>query len=256
MEISTISQSKKLLELTKEKLTGISSCRADKRDNWDDYAALKNEEAFLEEKIKAMSKRAESMWRRSNVGDWFSGRTFDNWDKSRFPNQYKRCVEFAENMTVGDGKSIILAGMVGTGKTHLATAIANYAVYEHGISAYFNTVGGLLREIQRNFKGGNSLDAEKIAKECGLLVMDDLGKEDLSKWGEQILFDILDTRYRNGLAIIVTTNKDLAELNDRFDEAVMSRLVSTSETLEFKGEDYRIASKPVYNAILTNIGGG
>jgi DNA replication protein DnaC len=88
----------------------------------------------------------------------------------------------------------------------LGTATANVLVYEHGVSAYFETFAGIIRRIQKSFKGGDDGDIEETAKHVGLLILDDLGKEKYSEWSSQVLFDIVDTRYRNQLPIIITSN--------------------------------------------------
>ena len=221
---------------------------------WKDISELLDLEAMYQQRVDSLSRRAQRLWEKSNVGEWFKTCTFDSWDNTRFPTQKAACMEYAESLKEINGQCLFLYGQSGVGKTHLATAVANYAVYELGISAYFTTYAGMVREIQKGFKGRRydeeQVDVEKLAKSTGLLILDDLGKESITNWSEQILFDLVDTRYRAAAPMIITSNMAPEELTAKYDYAAISRLISMSKVMSMYGYDYRQErNKPAFEEV-------
>jgi DNA replication protein DnaC len=76
-----------------------------------------------------------------------------------------------------------------------------------------------------------------------LLVLDDLGAEKVTDknrlWVEEIFYKILDHRIRYCLPTVVTTNATMEDLNSRFGERIMSRLIGVSDVVMAEGPDYR-----------------
>ena len=106
-----------------------------------------------------------------------------------------------------DMSCLILAGKAGTGKTHLAIAIAIDAM-RHGRQAIFRLVSELIDELREANKDNSDKYYElmKTYKEVSCLVLDDMGKERTTKAGVDYVYQIVDYRYRHNLQTIMTTN--------------------------------------------------
>jgi DNA replication protein DnaC len=118
---------------------------------------------------------------------------------------------------------LIFAGGYGSGKTHLAAAIAHYR-QEHGQEVMFLTVPDLLDYIRTTFEPDSSVTFNKLfdrVRNVPLLVLDDLGAESAKPWAQEKLFQIIDYRYVAGLPTVITVAKEIEKLNQR----VASRLI-------------------------------
>lgn len=134
---------------------------------------------------------------------------------------------------------LVLLGGYGAGKTHLAAAIANYAV-SLGRSAIFVVVPDLLDHLRAAFAPGSDEGLEarlEAIRDTPLLVMDDLGAHNATPWAQEKLFQILNYRYNHRLATVITTNQRLEELDPR----IASRLVDLdlSQKFEIPAPDFR-----------------
>lgn len=108
------------------------------------------------------------------------------------------------------GKGLLLMGGTGTGKTFFACCIAN-ALIDMGVSAWVTTVQPLLR------MAGDYNTAEDVfmrIKTVDLLVLDDFGACQSGARNVEMLFEIVDTRYRSGLPLIITTNLRPADMRN------------------------------------------
>lgn len=222
------------------KLIGTPSQSTDK-ETYSDYLDAITERDALMERKRFFDKLADRRWSESNVGPRFRECTFSNFDGGEFSEQKSLCQHFVQDLAGGKSHKtgLLLYGSVGTGKTHLATATARELISIYGMSVYFDTFFGLLRSIRSTYEGARN-DAEKTAKDCDVLVLDDLGKERMTEWASEMLFDIVDARYRSGKVVIVTSNYTPAELSERVDQAVMSRLAEMCVFVRMFGHDYRM----------------
>ncbi len=116
---------------------------------------------------------------------------------------------------------LVLQGGLGCGKTHLAAAIANFAV-SVGVPTLFITVPDLLDSLRFTFNDPTATFQERFEKirSAPLLVMDDFGTQKASSWGQEKLFQIINYRYINRLPLVVTTNLS----DEDFEERIRSRL--------------------------------
>lgn len=136
--------------------------------------------------------------------------TFANDDKQnvKVTNAMLRYVENFADMK-SKGKGLLLYGTVGTGKTFAACEVAN-ALIDKGYSALVtsfsrltNTIQGMYDGKQEYIDGLNNFD---------LLVIDDLGTERKSEYMQEMVYNIIDSRYRSGLPMIITTNLTIDEI--------------------------------------------
>lgn len=215
----------------------------------DEYFETKEEIAIYEDKIKSLKRRAINIWEKSNIGEYFKECTFENYDETTGFGAYKRmCEKYAYNFDKDTSMGLVLYGSLGVGKTHLVTAIGNYLVYEQGVSCYFAPVATLMRDIQKRFGKKNEdekNDPERLCKVADLLILDDLGRQKSSEWTEQILFDIIDARYRAKKPVLITTNLNPEgySFQENVGDAATSRIMNMCDFYGMNGDDYRVTHK-------------
>jgi DNA replication protein DnaC len=183
----------------------------------------------------------EDLRRLSNL-DAFPERTFESFDKnvSGIEEAYKAAYEFARN----PNGWLFFLGPCGTGKTHLAVAIALYAMERHKMSVLFTVVPDLLDHLRATFDPNQGVaydDRFNAIRNAQLLILDDLGTENTTPWAREKLYQIFNHRHNERLATVVTSNKDIREL----DERIASRLLDRHLTrfVEIDAEDERLHPK-------------
>ncbi len=116
---------------------------------------------------------------------------------------------------------LVLQGNYGCGKTHLAAAVANFAV-TIGVPTLFITVPDLLDMLRFAFNDPEATFENRFEeiRSCQLLIIDDFGTQNATPWAQEKLFQILNYRYINHLPLLITTN-----LSDQdIDERIRSRM--------------------------------
>jgi DNA replication protein DnaC len=136
--------------------------------------------------------------------------------------------------------SLLLYGRVGSGKTHLAVA-ALKKMMDMGLDGRFWNVNDLFREMRAKFgegQGDETLLDDLM--ECDVLVLDDLGTHRSTDFVLDRLYLIINQRYEAMKPIIVTTNLELGQLYEEFEERIGSRLNEMCFLVSFMGEDFRM----------------
>lgn len=111
---------------------------------------------------------------------------------------------------------LLLRGGYGCGKTHLAAAIANFAV-EMGVPTLFLTVPDLLDMLRFSYDSDDVTFEERFneIRNASLLILDDFGTQNTTGWAQEKLFQIINYRYINKMPLVVTTNLSLDEIDAR-----------------------------------------
>lgn len=223
----------------------------------------RREEAEFRQELRAIEarNRAEHIQRlkeKSGLGKRFLSRTFDNYQvnttaqKTAHATAKAYAANFAANLDQGRG--LYLAGNFGTGKTHLAAAIA-LNLLDQGYEVWFRTGAALLQELrQRTVQEGES--EGRVVKGYGrvkLLILDDLGKEKATEWSVAVLGDIINQRYENALPLVITSNYTLKTLapaltppgNDgSVARSIISRLTEMTQGVTMAWDDRRQHGQP------------
>jgi DNA replication protein DnaC len=116
---------------------------------------------------------------------------------------------------------LLFQGGYGSGKTHLAAAVANFAV-SIGVPTLFITVPDLLDSLRFAYNSSETTFEKRFEeiRQAQLLIMDDFGTQNATEWAQEKLFQIINYRYINRLPMVITTNL----LDQDIEERINSRL--------------------------------
>jgi len=145
---------------------------------------------------------------------------------------------------LAEGRGIWFQGDVGTGKTTLAMLISAEAL-RHGHSVAIYSLPRLLGMLRETFDDGSEASLSTLLERLAaveLLHIDDVGAEQSSPWVLEQLYTIVNTRYEDGRAMVLTTNLDPPRLREQIGERTVSRLAEMCETLPLYGDDRRYAA--------------
>jgi DNA replication protein DnaC len=137
---------------------------------------------------------------------------------------------------------LIFAGDPGRGKTHFAAGIVRYAV-DHGIRAEFHKSSKFLESLRPQKDIEKQRTVSYYAK-LPILAIDDLGKEKLSEWAYEKLFELLDERDNLMKPLIVTTNHTVDTMVRHIGDACVSRIMGSCRWVNLEGADYRVEGEP------------
>ena len=207
----------------------LCKCETERRDR--EEAEHKRRQRMLEtEKMRRIG------FQEADMQNW----TFANDDKKN-PKTSTIAKNYADNFeTMKERKKgLLFYGSVGTGKSYHAACIVNalidkgYPAMMTNFSRLVNTISGMFEGKQQYIDGLNKFD---------LLVIDDLSAERDTEFMNEIIFTIIDSRYRAGLPIIITTNLTSDELKNPADvrkQRIYSRLLEMTIPVEVAGKDRR-----------------
>jgi DNA replication protein DnaC len=147
---------------------------------------------------------------------------------------------------------LLLQGGYGSGKTHLAAAIANFAV-QMGVPTLFLTVPDLLDTLRFAYDSIDTTFEQRFEqiKDAELLVLDDFGTQNATGWAQEKLFQIINYRYINKLPLVVTTNLALDEIEARIRSRLQDPELVT--TVRISSPDYRHPTDDMGHSELSSL---
>lgn len=142
-------------------------------------------------------------------------------------------------------ENLLIYGNTGTGKTFLASCIAN-ALMEEGYSVSFVTAFQLYHLFEKYTFRREEAEVFRLAEssvssmvESDLLVIDDIGTEAVNSFTRTKLYEIINERLSNKRSTIITTNFDLNTIKKTYEERILSRLIGHYHLMKMTGEDIR-----------------
>lgn len=139
-----------------------------------------------------------------------------------------------------DGTGLLLFGDVGTGKTYAAGCLAN-AMVERGYSVRFVSLSDVVNKIQ-GFRGSERDEYLRALMRPKLLILDDLGAERDTSYGQEQVFDVINKRCLTGRPMIVTTNLAPALMQKSKElqvRRIYDRVLEVCVPVFFQGESFR-----------------
>lgn len=196
---------------------------------------VKERQAYEEEqKRRELDKIRMVCFGDSNMIHW----TFDNAEDTDRLEVGKRYVENFRDFK-RDGMGLLLYGSVGTGKTFLSACISNalidkgYRVFMTDFTSLTNKIQGMYDDKQEYIDSLNRFD---------LLIIDDLGVERKTEYMQENVYNVINTRYKSGLPMIITTNLTAEELKKPQDIAyqrIYDRILERCHPVKVEGSSKR-----------------
>lgn len=158
--------------------------------------------------------------------------------------------EFVDRFPFVDA-GLLLVGASGVGKTHLACALLSELVSKKGVQGVYVDSSDLLNRIQTSFRPEAAGSREAVLApfmNAEFLVLDEIGATPPHPWVQDVLYDLLNTRYNRKKTTVVTTNfsdePDPAAgvkqtLEERIGYRTRSRLYEMCLIVPMRGDDYR-----------------
>lgn len=149
---------------------------------------------------------------------------------------------------VTEGRSVILVGKPGRGKTHLAIAIA-YRALQNGFDALFTTAAALIEDLSAAGRDGKLRDRLAHYMRPHLLVVDEVGYLAYGDDAANVLYHVVNDRHIRRRAMVFTTNKDPKRWgdvlhDDDLAEAIVDRILDRGRLLRLDGPSIRTKHLP------------
>lgn len=147
---------------------------------------------------------------------------------------------YANSFNPDSSKGLVFYGGCGTGKSFFAACICN-VVIDRGYTVRFTSVSEIEAKLWNAENGKGTVYSE--LREYDLLVLDDFSTERKTEYMNEVVFNIIDNRYRSGKPLILTTNLAPDEFNttNRSQQRIFSRLFEMTIPVRVTGGDKRKA---------------
>lgn len=192
----------------------------------------------------------------SGLGALMKAQSFENFSLDYYKNDPAAYAKMRNNLQIirsyaetfgtavkeREPHNMLFLGYTGLGKTHLSTAVAK-TVIEQGYDVFYNSAVGMLADFEAQRFGSSAVlgDADNTAHytTCDLLILDDLGTELVNQFTLSVLYTLINTRMNLAKATIISTNLTAAELRDKYNDRISSRLFGEFRPIHFVGTDIR-----------------
>ena len=194
--------------------------------------------------LELIDRERKSADRRLKAARFPAPKTLDEFDFAARPSVSKpQILDLARGDYLTRRENVLFVGPSGTGKTHLATALA-MAACAQGKKVRFWRVTELITTLREAEQDRHLLRLRQQLAKLDLLVLDEFGYVPASKAGAELLFDVIATAYER-TSIVLTTNLGFEQWTEilgpeRLTGAALDRLTHRCVIVETPGESYRL----------------
>jgi len=196
------------------------------------------------ERVERRREHLADMLQASAIPARFVARTFDGFVAPTPDHQHALtvCRDYAEQFDAfaRRGAGLVLSGMPGTGKSHLAAAILQALIERRSVR--YTTCMDMIRAVRETWRRDADRTETQVLnalQRLDLLAIDEVGMQYGTESEQTILFDVLDRRYREVKPTIVLTNQDQRGLREFVGDRTFDRLAETCRWVPFDWPSYR-----------------
>jgi DNA replication protein DnaC len=219
-------------------------------------------EDYLHEVLSAeqTSRRDSAVKHRLHEARFPEMKTLDTFDFTATDGAVSaaQITELARGEWIGRSENVILAGPIGTGKTHLAIALGVEAARQRR-RVLFTRVADVVRSLLEARDQRELGRLQRRLHAVDLLVLDELGFVPFERQGGELLFNLLTERYERR-SVIITTNLAFAEWvkvfagDEKLTTALLDRLAHHATVIATKGKSYRMRKRAIKEGALDDAG--
>jgi DNA replication protein DnaC len=175
----------------------------------------------------------------------YKSKTFDNFITNK---ENYQMVESLKNFSLKFKEykdlSFYISGTTGTGKTMLSCCVYKN-VFDSGYKCLFININDMFEHVKQSYNPRNSSEAnfENKLRMVDLLILDDIGSNQMNDWTYQIIYNVVNSRYENKKSTIFTSNCTLNNLYEYIDdERIISRIAGMCKNRIYNltGNDWRV----------------
>lgn len=146
-------------------------------------------------------------------------------------------MNFIKNFNNSD-ENLLFYGTAGTGKTYLSQCIAK-ELLDKGVLVVYRTADDLIKDL-KEIRFDNNTTLENLIVNCDLLIIDDLGTEQMNDFSRTEFFNLLNRKLLKKKKMLISTNLSLEDLLKNYYDRITSRLLGEFTLNKFYGDDLRI----------------
>lgn len=214
----------------------------------DEVIAARKDSEERERQEKMYRDRIENKIKMSGIPARFQGKTFENFEaKGQKPAaNLRKLREYADLICSEEhgGRSLILLGKVGTGKTHLGCALLDHTIRKTGKTCRYVTFSELVREVKGSFSKESKYTEESVYRNFsvhGLVILDEVGMQNFTDFEQAVAYEAVNARYLAEKPTVLITNLQAADLPLCVGERVVDRLrEGGGRALDFDWKSYRV----------------
>lgn len=221
-------------------------------------AQVENAKVVAESEAEHSYKQKVARFNRVGIPPRYRDRRFENYratSKAQVTAK-QHAMAYLELLLAGKcSASLVMTGLPGTGKTHLACAVAN-AYMRRGGEVVFITVAAMIRRIRETYRSDSELTEQQAInafRDLDLLILDEVGIQKGDDKEINLLFEIINERYAYLKPTMLLSNLTVEDMEQLLGERVIDRLKEGGGgVIEFVWSSYRSGGNV---GALSSVGG-
>jgi DNA replication protein DnaC len=213
----------------------------------DEARAQKEEQSRREEEENRRQEWVRARLKNSHIPKKFQDKSFDNFQPINAKAEARKAavMEYADTVCSKEhgGKSLIMVGKLGNGKTHLACALLADVIKRTASTGKYVTFSEVVRRVKASWKSGSEETEEQVYRGLSnplLLIIDEVGMQNFTEFEQTVAYEVINARYLEELPTVLVTNLQAKDLSPTIGERAVDRLrEGGGKALDFDWESYR-----------------